>query len=37
MEKKKIDAFIIPQHFRKNDYSIADKATEQIAVTVIPL
>jgi hypothetical protein len=37
MEKKKIDAFIIPQ-LRKNDYSIADKtkATEQIAVTVIP-
>jgi DNA polymerase-3 subunit gamma/tau len=38
MEKKKIDAFIIPPTFFQNDYSIADKtkATEQIAVTVIP-
>jgi hypothetical protein len=36
--EKKIDAFIIPQLISENDYSIADKtkATEQIAVTVIP-
>jgi hypothetical protein len=35
--RKKVDAFIIPNLFQKNDYSIADKtkATEQIAVITV--